>query len=122
MEIYQFSQPSTEHLDRCEDAILTYDGHNSSPIRRAPIFAIIDGMGGHQHVDANDQLITGRDAAQLIRAVLIEDLEHLPPDIDAEIDGAAQTKITAAIKRAHQRVCQELNMGDSLLNLNRVGA
>jgi len=122
MEITQFSQESIEHPDRCEDALVIFDGANSTPTRWAPVFAVIDGMGGHQHRDKKGNLVTGREAAQVIRDVLIEDLEHLPADIDAGLDGRAQQAVSSAIRRAHQRVYQELNSADDLDALHRVGA
>lgn len=122
MEIYQFSQASSEHPNHCEDALTVFDGTNGTPNRRAPVLAVIDGMGGHQHRNNNGELVTGRDAAQLIRDVLIEDLEHLPADISADVDGAAQHAVSAAIRRAHQRVSHELNGDDNLSAVNRVGA
>lgn len=120
MIVYEFSQASTEHPDRCEDARVVFNGTNGQS--RAQVFGIIDGMGGQQHKAANGNLITGQDAAQIIRDVLIEDLEHLPADIDATPGGAAEQRITAALARANQRIYHELNNGEALPTRNRVGA
>src|SRR5689334_20607711 len=109
MNIYQYSQPSIEHPDHCEDAVLVFPGSAT----HAPIFAAIDGMGGHQHMTSNGTLLTGSDAADLIRSVLIEDLEHLPVEIDATPGGEAEQHIHAALLRAHQRLYHELNNSET---------
>lgn len=117
MIVYEYQQASTEHPDRCEDAILVSPGNG-----KAPVFAVIDGMGGHQHQLANGEMLTGRDAAQAIRSVLIEDLEHFMADADAQPDGATERGIQAAISRAHQHVFNNLNGGAGLPLRNRIGA
>ncbi len=122
MEIYQYSQESIDHPDRCEDALMVFDGTNGNPTRRAQVFAVIDGMGGHHHLDHAGVLVTGREAAQLVRDVLIEDLEHLPAEVSADVNGVAQQAVAAAIRRANQRVCHELNCDEDRSPLYRVGA
>ncbi len=117
MIVYEYQQASIEHPDRCEDAILVSPGNG-----KAPVFAVIDGMGGHQHQLANGETLTGRDAAQAIRSVLIEDLEHFMADADAQPDGATEQGIRAAISRANQHVFNTLNGGAGLPLRNRIGA
>lgn len=117
MLVYTFNRASIEHSDRCEDAIAVIESDH-----RAPVFAVIDGMGGHQHQDNNGRMVTGRDAALMVRETLIEDLSALPPDIDASSGGAAEQRITAAITRAHERVRNELNHGGTLARHECVGA
>lgn len=118
MTIYQYSQASIEHLDRCEDAIAVYPGKDGF----APVFAAIDGMGGHQHEAADGSLVTGREAAQKVREVLIEDLSHIPADADASPGGLAETKVIEALKRANQQIFQHLNGDGSLPPYQCVGA
>ncbi|MEP7289719.1 MAG: protein phosphatase 2C domain-containing protein [Chloroflexota bacterium] len=118
MIVYQYNEASIEHPERCEDAILVFPGGDD----KAPLFVVVDGMGGHQHQSANGELVTGRDAAQLIRNVLIEDLEHLPPDIDASPGGLAEQRIMAALTHANERVLAELNSIEGLASRHRVGA
>lgn len=115
-----FSRASSEHPDRNEDAILVLV--EETPPGSTPVFAMIDGMGGHQRFDDDGTLISGREAAGTIRQVLIEDLAALPRDIDAAPNGAAQAQVTAAIGRAHRELLRGLN-GDGALSLShRVGA
>ncbi|HVO42756.1 MAG TPA: hypothetical protein VMT34_09040, partial [Aggregatilineales bacterium] len=79
MNTYEYTRASVQHPDRCEDATLVFSASG-----KTPVFAIIDGMGGHRRLGDDGQMITGQDAATLIRTVLLEDLEHLPPDVSAE--------------------------------------
>ncbi|MHB8625759.1 MAG: PP2C family protein-serine/threonine phosphatase [Aggregatilineales bacterium] len=88
----------------------------------APVFAVIDGMGGHQHQLADGRLLTGQDAAQLIRTTLIEDLEHFPPTCSADPDGPTERALLAAVSRAHEKVHNELNSGEGLPLHERIGA
>ncbi len=118
MKIYDFTRASSEHPDRDEDAILFFPGESD----KASVFAVIDGMGGQQHENHDGTLMTGHEASQLVRDTLIEDLEHLPVDIDASPGGEAEQKVTAALIRAHQRVLRELNNGDEYPVGHRVGA
>lgn len=121
MNLHEFIRASVEHPERCEDAIMTFDGNgNGTP--RAPVFAAIDGMGGQQHTTADGTLVTGHDASQLVRTTLIEDLQRLPVDVDGSPGGEAEKKVIAAITRAHERVRMELNGGDDYPPAHRVGA
>ncbi len=118
MMIQQYIQASIEHLERCEDSIMVFDGKGGF----APVFAVIDGMGGHQHQGKDGNMVTGREASQLVRAVLIEDLQHLPADVEASPDGATEAKVIDAVTRAHRELLQELNQGATLPAQKRVGA
>ncbi|MEP7291442.1 MAG: protein phosphatase 2C domain-containing protein [Chloroflexota bacterium] len=117
MKTQEYSQASVDHPERCEDAILLL-----TPEGKAPVFAVIDGMGGQQHQLADGTMITGHDASQWVRNVLVEDLAMLPPEIDASPKGEAETKVIAAVMRAHQSVRRELNNEDQYAAGNRVGA
>ena len=117
MKTQEYIEASVDHPERCEDAILLL-----TPEGKAPVFAVIDGMGGQQHTNPDGTIITGRDASQLVRNVLIEDLARLEPDISADPKGEAETKVIAAIHRAHQSVRRELNNEDQYPAGNRVGA
>jgi len=89
---------------------------------KAPVFAVIDGMGGQQHQAADGTVITGHEAAQMLRATLIEDLQHFPPEIDASPGGEAEQRVIATLLRAHRRIRQELNDGNTYPSGHRVGA
>lgn len=117
MKIYEFSRASIEHPDRCEDAIMVFSGGEY-----APVFAVIDGMGGQQHEAGDGTLVTGREAAQIVRDTLIEDLQHLPLDADASAGGAAEERVIAALLRSHHRITADLNSGGKLALHERVGA
>lgn len=117
MTIYEFSRASIDHPERNEDATLVYTGEG-----RAPLFVAIDGMGGQQHPGPDGTMVTGREAAQLVRQTLLEDLAHLPVDVDASPGGIAEQKAIAAVIRAHQRVRLEANQGDDWPPHQRVGA
>lgn len=118
MKIDHYERASVDHPERCEDAALTFVGDEDS----APVFAVIDGMGGHQRTLADGRVFTGRDAALMVRETLVQDLQTLPRAVSAERGGEAETKAIAAIKRAHERVRRELN-DDSAHPLDqRVGA
>jgi serine/threonine protein phosphatase PrpC len=121
LKTQEFSRASIEHPDRCEDAVMVFAG-NSNGESKAPVFAVIDGMGGQQHENHEGKLMTGRDASQLVRTTLIEDLQHLPADIDASAGGEAEQKVIAALNRAHERIRLELNNGDEYSPGQRVGA
>lgn len=121
MKIQDYIHASVDHLERCEDAIMVFDGNgNGTP--RAPVFAAIDGMGGQQHTTADGSLVTGREAAEMVRETLIQDLQRLPVDVDASRGGEAEQKVIAAVTRAHERVRLELNGGDDYPPNHRVGA
>jgi serine/threonine protein phosphatase PrpC len=117
MIVTQFTHASIEHPERNEDAVMVFAGDFDS----AAVFAVIDGMGGHQHTDDSGRILTGQDAAQIVREVLVEDLLNLPFDVSADVGGLAQQKVTAALERANQRILRELNSGDLPTN-QRVGA
>jgi serine/threonine protein phosphatase PrpC len=117
LNIYEYSRASVQHSERCEDATLVFSTNG-----KASVFAVIDGMGGHRHLSENGQMMTGQDAAQMIRTVLVEDLEHLPADVSADPGGSAENSLIAAIVRAHQRVYFDLNGGDAQNVRNRIGA
>src|SRR5664279_2534593 len=89
---------------------------------KAPVFAMIDGMGGQQHELPDGTMMTGHEASQMVRATLIEDLQRLPADVDASAGGEAEQKVIAALIRAHQRIRLELNNGDEFAAPHRVGA
>ena len=103
MKTQEFSRASSEHPDRCEDAVMVFAG-GSNGESKAPVFAVIDGMGGQQHETAEGKLMTGRDASQMVRDTLIEDLQRLPTDIDGSSGGEAEQKVIAALNRAHERI------------------
>lgn len=117
MKTHEFIQASVDHPERCEDAILSLTGEG-----KAPVFAVIDGMGGHQHRNEDGTVTTGHEAAQLVRTVLIEDLSRLPAEIDASPKGEAETRVTAALMRAHHSIRRELNDEDERPAAQRVGA
>lgn len=121
MKIQEYIQASVDHPERCEDAIMVFSGDgNGRP--RAPVFAAIDGMGGQQHTTAEGRLVTGREAAEMVRETLIQDLQRLPVDVDASRGGEAEQKVIAALTRAHERVRLELNGEDDYSAAHRVGA
>lgn len=117
MNIFQYIQASIDHLDRCEDAmvVLAVPG-------RAPVLAVIDGMGGHQHRKANGKLITGAEAATLAREALIETLVEVPEDVSAAPNEIAEQRLLAAVTAAHRRIYTELNEEENLPDYRRVGA
>jgi serine/threonine protein phosphatase PrpC len=117
MKFSVYSEASIDHPERCEDAVLAFPGNG-----KAPVFAVIDGMGGHQHKNADGTTVTGREAAQMVRDTLIQDLEHIPASADGSPDGETETHVIAALKRAHERVYNELNRAEELPTINRVGA
>jgi serine/threonine protein phosphatase PrpC len=106
-----------EHPERCEDALMCYCAEG-----KAPVFAVIDGMGGQQHESADGTMVTGREAALMLRETLIEDLQHFPPNVDASPGGIAERSVTSALLRGHQRIRRELNDGDAFPSGHRVGA
>lgn len=118
MRRYDYVQASIEHIERCEDALMVFPGDD----RYAPVYAVIDGMGGHQHASADGQIITGRDASQLALTVLIQDLQQLPRDVDASPGGAAEKQVIQAIHRAHQYIFYQMNGGDERPLAQRIGA
>src|SRR5215470_105998 len=104
MQAYQYTHASIEHPDRDEDGLLALQ-----PEGKAPVFVVIDGMGGHQHVTASGQRLTGRDAAQMLVESLTTGLASLPPEVDASPDGAAEQSVIQALENANLRVNTDLN-------------
>jgi serine/threonine protein phosphatase PrpC len=105
MKLDEFSRASIEHADRNEDAFLVFEGDGTN----ASVFAIIDGMGGHQRTTEDGKLITGQDAASTVREVILEDLANMPVDISAEKDGMAEQKLLAAIEHANEEIFMRFN-------------
>jgi len=119
LKIYEYIIASIQHPERCEDASLVFAGGERG---EASVFAVIDGMGGHQHVTASGETLTGRDASQTARQVLIEDLENLPPDVSAAQSAEAETRLIAALERANDQMYSALNGGEGSPLHERVGA
>jgi serine/threonine protein phosphatase PrpC len=117
MRTDEFSRASVDHPERNEDAYLLFTGNGQF----APVFAVIDGMGGHQHTNAAGQLITGHEASQTVRQVLQEELLELPLDVSAEAGGFAEEKLFTAIERANEVLFEQLNEGQHSQG-RRVGA
>lgn len=117
MIVHHYIQASVDHLDRCEDAVVIL-----AVPEHAPVFAVIDGMGGHQHRRATGSLVSGREAASMAREALIEILADLPADADSAPGGATEKKLLDAMAQAHDRIYSILNGGDSLPDHHRVGA
>jgi serine/threonine protein phosphatase PrpC len=117
MQIYQYIEASVEHPDRCEDSILVFPGGEN-----APIFSVIDGMGGHQRVTESGETLTGREASQAIREVFIEDLEHFPPDTSAAPGSDTEQRMMASFQRANQHLFNAINGGEASEIRERVGA
>lgn len=117
MRLDEFSRASIEHPERNEDAYLVFKGDGT----KAPVFAMIDGMGGHQRTREDGTLITGHDASSTVREILIEELLSLPVDVSAEKDGEAEQKLFAAIDRANEAVFNRFN-NDEGAHGKRIGA
>jgi serine/threonine protein phosphatase PrpC len=117
MQIQHYIQASVDHLDRSEDAILI-----TAVPGCAPAFAVIDGMGGHQHRTAEGALVTGAEAAQAVRAALLDKLADLPAEVSADEGGDGEARLLAAFEAAHGRLYEGLNQGESLPDHRRVGA
>lgn len=117
MKIYEYTRASADHPERDEDSYLTFPGNG-----KAPVFVMIDGMGGHQRTLEDGTMVTGREAATLVRETFVEDLQHLPVDADASPGSETEQKVIAALRRAHNRVLSELNAGAELPLNRRVGA
>jgi serine/threonine protein phosphatase PrpC len=118
MTRYDYMQASIEHLERCEDALMVFPGDGGF----APVYAVIDGMGGHQHMGAGGEMVTGREASQLALSVLIQDLQSFPPNVDASPGSDAEKQVVEAIHRAHQYIYHELNDDGKIAAGDRVGA
>src|SRR5262245_57586981 len=106
MILYQNQQASIEHPERCEDALLALQQEG-----KAPVFVVIDGMGGHQRTTASGEQVTGREAAQYLRGVLSDMLANLPPDVDASPGGAAQEAVVGALRKANRGLLDDINHG-----------
>src|SRR5215510_6749161 len=117
MIVQQYPHASVEHPERNEDALLLLQNAGM-----APVFVVIDGMGGHQHQLESGQILTGRDASQFLAQALGEKLGALPPSIDATPGGQAEQAAIEAIKVVNERLYNELNKSESLPINHRVGA
>jgi serine/threonine protein phosphatase PrpC len=118
MSAQHASIASIDHADRCEDATLIYEGDAQT----APVYVVIDGMGGHQYQNDEGEWVTGREAAQMVREVLLEDLARLPHDVSANPGELAEQKATAALVRANKRIYEYLNSQGKRDLTARVGA
>lgn len=116
-KIFQYIHASVSHPERCEDAILVSPGGEF-----APVYAVIDGMGGHQRTTASGETLTGREAALAIREVFIEDLERFPTDTSADPNSETEARMIAALQRANDLVYTQLNGSDETEIRARVGA
>src|SRR5215468_4080841 len=117
MIVQQYTHASIEHPERNEDALLILQNEGM-----APVFAVIDGMGGHQHQLASGQVLTGHDASQFLAQALSETLGKLPSSIDANPGGQAEQAAIEAIRIANERLYNELNKSETLPIHHRVGA
>ncbi len=118
MTRYDYVQASIDHLERCEDALMVFPGDG----QYAPVYAVIDGMGGHQHVGEDGEMVTGREASQLALTALIHDLQKFPPNVDGSPGSAAEKQIIESIHRAHKYIFHELNDHGDIPAGDRVGA
>lgn len=105
MRLDEFTRASIEHPERNEDAYLILKGGAES----APVFAMIDGMGGHQRTTDDGTLITGQDASQTVRRIFGETLTNLPVDVSAERGAMAEEKLLEAFDRANATVFEQYN-------------
>lgn len=117
MIVQQYTHASVEHPERNEDAVLVLQNEGF-----APVFAVIDGMGGHQHQLDNGQLLTGHDASQFLAQAIGERLSKVPSSVDAAPGGTGEQLVVEAIKVANERLYNELNQGENLPISQRVGA
>ncbi len=117
MIVQQYTHASVEHPERNEDAVLVLQNEGF-----APVFAVIDGMGGHQHQLDNGQLLTGHDASQFLAQAIGERLRKVPISVDASPGGTGEQLVVEAIKVANERLYNELNQGENLPISQRVGA
>lgn len=118
MTRYDYLQASIEHIERCEDALLVFPGDGGF----APVYAVFDGMGGHQHMGTDGEMVTGQEASQLALSVLIQDLQTFPVDVDASPGSAAEKQMIDSVHRAHQYIFHELNDDGKIPAGDRVGA
>jgi serine/threonine protein phosphatase PrpC len=117
MIVYQQKQASIEHPERCEDSLLVLQKD-----ARAPVFVVIDGMGGHQHTLVDGELVTGREAAEFLSQRLAESLADLPADSDASPGSPAEQTIVNALEQANRRLFEEVNHSEQFPIHQRVGA
>lgn len=117
MLVSEFTRPSSDHQDHNDDLILVCQNPGC-----APVFAVIDGMGGQRHKSASGGMVTGFDAAKMIHASLKEMLEGLPANVAASTGGLAERLVTEAIITANRRVYNQLNYGEEFPENVRVGA
>jgi serine/threonine protein phosphatase PrpC len=117
MIVHQYTHASVEHPERNEDALLVLQNEGF-----APVFAVIDGMGGHQHQLASGQVLTGHDASAFLAQAIGEQLGSVPASIDGSPGGEAERMVVEAIRVANERLYNELNKGENLPVNHRVGA
>lgn len=117
MIVHQYTHASVEHPERNEDALLVLQNEGF-----APVFAVIDGMGGHQHQLESGQVLTGHDASAFLAQALGEQLGSVPASIDGSPSGEAEKMVVEAIRVANERLYNDLNQGENLPINRRVGA
>jgi len=117
MLISSFTRPSSEHPDHNDDLVLICQSANY-----APVFVVIDGMGGQKHQSVDGSIVTGFHAAKMIRDSLYEMLNNLPVNISAATGGLAERLASEAMITANRRVYNLLNYADELPETMRVGA
>ncbi len=117
MIVHQYTHASVEHPERNEDALLVLQNEGF-----APVFAVIDGMGGHQHQLESGQVLTGHDASAFLAHALGEQLGSVSASIDGAPGGEAEKMVIEAIRVANERLYNELNQGENLPINRRVGA
>ncbi len=117
MIVKHYTHASVEHPERNEDAVLIVQNEGY-----APVFGVIDGMGGHQHQLENGQILTGHEASSFLVQAITESLSQVPLSIDASPGGEAEKLLLAAINNANLRLYSEVNQGEKLSINHRVGA
>lgn len=117
MIVKHYTHASVEHPERNEDAVLIVQNEGY-----APVFGVIDGMGGHQHQLESGQILTGHEASSFLAKAITESLGQVPASIDASPAGDAEKLLLAAINNANVRLYNELNQGEKLSINQRVGA
>ncbi len=117
MILYQYKQASIEHPERCEDSLLALESEG-----HAPVFVVIDGMGGHQHTLSDGEVITGREAAEYLRHSLAESLADLPIDVDASPGSELEQTVVKALEKANLGLFEEVNHKEQFVIHERVGA
>lgn len=117
MIVKHYTHASVEHPERNEDAIIIIQNEGY-----APVFGVIDGMGGHQHTLENGQVLTGHEASSFLVKAITEVLGQVPASVDASPGGEAEKLLLEAIKTANLRLYTEINQGEALPINKRVGA